>query len=109
MLLAMRVRLALAPDEPDVLKAYLDDGLTLITVHGQAPWKVHERSLSLLLETASDALLPVVWRMSCLDQCYRPLGQLGPLVDSDLRAARLRTLSWRLARFSLHPTDSESQ
>lgn len=101
--LALRVRFALFPDDPCLLAAYLEQGLELIAAYGHAAWQVHERALVLLLDTAEDALLPIAWRMSCLDTCCRPLGQLSPLVDSDARASRLRTLAWRLARFSLQP------
>jgi hypothetical protein len=69
---------------------------------------VHERSLTLLLDTVNDAFLPMVWRMACLDVCCWPLGQIRPLVDSEARAARLRELTWCLANVSLHPTHADS-
>lgn len=107
--LALHIRFALSPDEPRLVTAYLAQGMALVAAHGHEPWRVHERALTLLLDTACDALLPIAWRMSCLDACCRPLGQLGPLVDSHARATRLRTLAWRLARFSLQPADPESR
>ncbi len=107
--LGLHVRLALSPNDPRVLTAYLTQGLALIDAHGQEPWGVHERSLSLLLDTANDAFLPMVWRIACLDVCCWPLGQLRPLADSEARAARLRELAWRLANVSLHPTHADSR
>lgn len=98
--LGERIRLALQPDDPNLIRAYLLQGESLIAQGLQAPWSVHERSLRLLLDTACDVVLPIVWRATCLDACCRPLGQLGPLVHDDTTARRLRRLAHRLASFS---------
>lgn len=104
---AMQVRLALHPDEPRLIAAYLSTGSGLVATHGHSPWQVHDRMLSLLLATAYDALLPIVWRMTCLDACCRPMGALGALVCDDATALRLRSLAHRLASFSYNPADSQ--
>lgn len=103
--LGLQIRLALHPDSPHLIRAYLLHGESLLARGLHRPWSVHERSLRLLLDTACDALLPITWRASCLDACCRPLGQLGPLVHDDATAARLRQLAWRLASFSYHPPE----
>jgi hypothetical protein len=103
--LGMQLRLALHPDDPRLITAYLRAGERLVAQHGRAPWQVHDRMLSLLLATAYDALLPIVWRLTCLDACCRPLGALGALVCDDTTARRLRVLAQRLAAFSYNPSE----
>lgn len=105
--LGMQLRLALHPDEPRLIAAYLHAGEHLIAPHGEPPWPVHDRMLRLLLATAGDTLLPFAWRLTCLDACCRPLGALGKLVSDDASARRLRELSQRLASFSCNPSDAE--
>lgn len=102
--LALQVRLALDPEDPRLIARYLTHGQALVAEGAAAPWSVHDRMLTLLLDTANDALLPIDWRMNCLDACCRPLGALGALVCDDASAARLRVLASRLACFSLQPT-----
>lgn len=99
----MQVRLALDPEDPRLIARYLVHGQALVAERVAAPWSVHDRMLTLLLDTANDALLPIDWRMNCLDACNRPLGALGPLVCDDASAARWRVLASRLASFSLQP------
>ncbi len=103
--LGMKLRLALCPDDPRLIAAYVHCGELLVAHHGHAPWQVHDRTLSLLLATAYDALLPIVWRITCLDACGRPLAALGALVHDNASAARAQYLAHRLANFSYHPTD----
>lgn len=106
-LLGVQVRLALHPDDPRLIAAYLSAGERMVARHGRSPWNVHDRMLSLLLHTVYDALLPIVWRMTCLDACWRPGGALGALVCDDASASRLRELAHRLASFSYNPSDSQ--
>lgn len=105
--LAMQVRLALYPDDPRLIAAYLSTGECLAARHDHSPWQVHDRMLSLLLMTACDTLLPIVWRMTCLDACCRPMSALGALVTDDASAMRLRELAHRLASFSCNPAASQ--
>lgn len=105
--LGVQVRLALHPDDHRLIAAYRRAGERLTALHGHSPWQVHDRMLSLLLATAYDAVLPIVWRMSCLDACCRPMGALGALVCDDATALRLRSLAHRLASFSYNPVDSQ--
>ena len=100
-LLALRVRLALAPDEPRVLHHFLKQGENLPPRSGRTPVSVNEFMAKLLLDTAADTTLPLHWRMQCLDHCYRPLQTLASLLRNDTDAQRLRNLSTRLARFHL--------
>lgn len=102
--LGMQVRLGLRPDDPRLITAYLRAGEQLVT-RGHAPWPIHDQALSLLLATACDALLPIAWRVSCLDTCGRPLSALGALVNDDVSARRLQVLARRLAGFSYNPAD----
>lgn len=103
--LGMQIRLALHPDDPRIVRTYLMHAEALIAEGRCPPWPMHDRSLSLLLDTACDALLPIAWRLTCLDACCRPLGQLGALVHDDTSAARLRLLARRLASFSCNPCE----
>lgn len=96
----MQIQLALRPNDPVLIQIHLSLGEDLAAQGVLPPWKVHERSLNLLLNTACDTLVPITWRMSCLDACCRPLGQLGGLVHDDATAARLQFLALRLASFS---------
>lgn len=105
--LGMQLRLALYPDDPRLVAQYLSCGEALVARHGYSPWRVHDRMLSLLLTTAYDALLPIVWRLTCLDACSRPMSALGALVCDDASAARLRSLAQRLASFSCNSADPE--
>ncbi|WP_157270711.1 hypothetical protein [Azohydromonas aeria] len=105
--LGMQLRLALYADDPRLVARYLSCGEALVARHGHSPWQVHDRMLSLLLTTAYDTLLPIVWRMTCLDACSRPMSALGALVCDDASAARLRILARRLASFSCNPADPE--
>lgn len=107
--LGMHVRLALCPDDPRLVAQYLSVGETLVARHGRAPWQVHDRALCLLLDTAGDGALPMIWRLVCLDACCRPMSALGALVCDDAGAARLRVLARRLARFTWHPPGHELQ
>lgn len=105
--MGMQVRLALYPDDPRLVSRFLCCGEALVARHGHSPWQVHDRMLSLLLATAYDAMLPIVWRLTCLDACSRPMGALGALVCDDASAARLRVLAHRLASFSYNPADPQ--
>lgn len=102
--LGMHVRLGLRPDDPRLISAYLRAGDQLVA-RGHAPWPIHDQALCLLLATAYDALLPIAWRVSCLDSCGRPLSALGALVSDDESARRLQALARRLAAFSYNPSD----
>ena len=101
---SMQIRLALHPDDPVLIQIHLSHGEDLAALGVVPPWNVHERSLNLLLDTAHDTLLPIAWRMSCLDACCRPLGQLGGLVHDGNTAARLQRLARRLLSFSNETT-----
>ncbi|BAL94754.1 hypothetical protein [Rubrivivax gelatinosus] len=103
--IAMHIRLGLEPDEPRLLCAYHHQGERLIAAYGRPAFATHERMLRLLLDTAEDTLLPVCWRMTCLNAASRPLARLGPLLADDEQADRLHTLSARLAQFTLRPVD----
>ena len=105
--LGMQIRLGLCPDDPRLVARYLYCGEALVARYGHAPWRVHDRMLSLLLGSAYDPLLPMAWRLVCLDACCRPMSALGALVCDDAGAARLRALARRLASFSCDPIDPE--
>lgn len=102
--LGMHIRLALQPSEPRLLCSYVHSGEDLAETHGHDAWQVNERMLNVLLATACDTVLPIVWRLACLDTCTRPLGRLGPLVSTPHRAQRLRCLAHRVASFSYNRT-----
>lgn len=103
--IAMHIRLGLEPDEPRLLCAYHHQGERLIAAYGLPAFGTHERMLRLLLDSAEDTLLPVCWRMTCLNAASRPLARLAPLLADDEQAQRLQALSARLAQFTLRPVD----
>lgn len=99
----LRVRLALQPDEPRLIEDYLALGEVLAGDEGADAWALRERMLVLLLDTAEDRALPLVWRLCCVDACCRPLGRLGSMLHDDRSAARLQGLARRLALLSFSP------
>jgi hypothetical protein len=88
------------------VRVWLAQGEALPALGLLTAWSVHERSLRLLLASAEDPLLPIGWRLICLDAGGRVLGRLGPLVHDDDTALRLRQHARRLASFSCGPPRS---
>lgn len=94
--LGLATRLALYPCEPGRILAYISLAESL--AHDRPdPWPILERTLLTLLASASDAQLPFAWRVSCIDNAYRPYHALHGLPAPLQRPDRLRRLGYRLA------------
>jgi hypothetical protein len=62
------------------LRAYLQVARQVIAAGARAEVQVHQRTLSVLLQTARDAALPWHWRSVCLDHAAMPLARLRTLL-----------------------------
>lgn len=94
------VRLALHPNEPRHIQAYVDYAEALADRNADA-WRILERTLLTLLASANDPLLPFAWRVSCCDLAYRPYRALHRMPAWLQRPDRLRRLGHRLATVKL--------
>lgn len=107
-----QVRLCVDPNEPLLIERYLDLeralhlGAPASDVPADWQWEWAWRSACLLMETASDAVLPMHWRWLCLDHVHRPLDTLASLVDSEVRRRLFAGLSWQLANLRMEPGES---
>ena len=110
----VQVRLCVDPNEPLLIERYLDlervlqlhESRTVYDSRWDRRWDWSWRSACLLMETASDAALPMHWRWLCLDHVHRPLHTLSTLADSEIRQRLLAGLSWQLANLRIEPDDS---
>ncbi|NHC07667.1 hypothetical protein DFR40_3297 [Azonexus fungiphilus] len=95
-MLGTGIRLALHPNEPGRILAFVD--LADYLADGQADaWPLLERTYLTLIATANDRLLPFAWRVACLDYAYRPYRALHRLPATPASQERLRRLGYRLA------------
>lgn len=101
----LRIRLALYPDDPQLVDEYLGVGRWLHQHGGHAAWPVASEAARLLMATAADPALPMYWRSLCLDNVYRPLDQLAQLAGEDPQRLDLARLRYRLARLDVSPAD----
>lgn len=109
----LQVRLCVDPDEPLLIERYLDLERVLQRretgscddSRWDQRWDWAWRSACLLMETASDAALPMHWRWLCLDHVHRPLHTLSTLADSEVRRRLFAGLSWQLANLRIGPDD----
>ena len=99
----LRVRCALAPDEPREILRYLGLAAALATCHPHRAWQIHERAFHLLTDTVETAFLPWHWRVACLDNAHRPLEQLNRIAANGIEHQRLMALSCRLAALAPPP------
>ncbi len=106
--LAARIRCGLSPDEPRLLTAYLAEGQSLVQSGALSPWEGAQRSLALLMQTASDPELPLHWRHICLDHACRPLEDLARCARDPFQRQVLETWRWRLAHLELGPAQRTS-
>lgn len=85
-----KIRYASEPDNPQLITLWLEMENKPEAQPFKQRWQNYEASVRLLLDTLADELLPAHWRISCLDQIYRPLANLQRLVrtDDDLRHLR---------------------
>lgn len=100
----LRIRCALLPNEPRLLDVHWAQGCELVE-HGQlCPWKMSVSTLTLLLNTACDPILPWHWRGLCLDHAYRSLYAIQHLAQERDQHVTLNRLRNRLASLQLAPS-----
>ena len=94
--LGLKVRHALEPQNPDVIRQYLC-AVPRSVLRGESEETEYlTAQFALLLETVADDALPMHWRRSCLDQAYRPLLGLRALPRSWRRESEVRMLVQQL-------------
>ena len=73
--LKQQIRTACHPDDPQLLKRYINLALDSANTAGASSEKIRIllECAALLLETACDQKVVLSWRYQCLDQIYRPL------------------------------------
>lgn len=73
--LKQQIRTACHPDDPQLLKRYINLALDSANTAGASSEKIRILldCAALLLETACDQKVVLSWRYQCLDQIYRPL------------------------------------
>lgn len=90
-----QVRYAKTPDNPLLIKKFLD-------TH---PWpcdtkrslrRLCRRQFNLLLDAVVDECLPAHWRSQCLDHVYIPLQRLAEMVDSEQSTQEMQLLNEEL-------------
>lgn len=104
--LSLRVRCAVAPDEPRGIEHYLAEGRYLARFTATPQTLIAESTFRLLLDTARDTALPWHWRCLCLDQAWRPLRDLKQLAHSSSQRQRWQALAHQLATGVLQPSIS---
>lgn len=77
----LRVRCALHPDRPALVRHYLALGAYVASRGVMPACTVQRRMLDVLLRTAQDEALPWFWRSVCLEHACQPLAR----VTSSLR------------------------
>ncbi|MBN8506361.1 MAG: hypothetical protein J0L58_17995 [Burkholderiales bacterium] len=80
--IALGLRLAYNPWKPAVIAIWLGLGRRLALEGAMHESDMLQRSLRLLLQTASDPALPWLWRSACLEHSVRPLARWRSLVQT---------------------------
>lgn len=101
--LRKKIRYGEEPDNPDLLSYWFQLETTLaeknfITTDSRR--ELFENQFALLLDALADELVPRQWRCLCLDNIYRPLGELKRLIRDPRQADRHRALLAELATTS---------
>ncbi len=102
--LSHQIRCAMAPDEPRLIEHYLAEGRYLARCTATPAWNIAQTSLRLLLDTATDTLLPWHWRCLCLDQAWRPLRDLRSAAHTAEQRVTWQAYAAQLARSELLPS-----
>lgn len=100
--LQLRVRCALQPDSPQLVRQYVQAGLRLERLGRLGALDVHNRLLRTLLATSRDEALPWFWRSVCLEHVSLPLARLmSQFALHDPPAARAIEAAVQMARAAL--------
>ncbi|MCH2055781.1 MAG: hypothetical protein MK214_04025 [Thalassotalea sp.] len=91
-----KIRTGSEPENPMLIRVWLSHGLSenAPTAYLRAQYTA---KFQLLLETIVDELVPVHWRISCLDCVYLPLSSLKKLSDCEASEQHLQALLNELA------------
>jgi hypothetical protein len=90
--IGLGVRLAYDPACPQAIRAFLHAGRLLAASGARAEIDVQARTLAVLLDAASDPVLPKAWRSACLEHACLPLARL---VSIARRTGRVDVAGWR--------------
>lgn len=102
--LGARIRWGLTPCTPGTLAYFLAAGNQACANGLIEPWELAEHNLRLLLDSATDRLLPWHWRVLCLDWSYRPLQSLESLaLGSPVRREALQRWRRQVADADMSP------
>lgn len=104
-LLARKIRFASEPDNPELLRHWLNAPLPE-RLQSRAGQRYYYRlQYQLLLETISDEFVPEDWRCRCLEFIHQPLQQLGRLAETTAEKREVRGLHFEVAMMSrcCHP------
>ncbi len=96
---SLAVRLAYDAGHPCTIGCYLAQGRKLIERGLLGAADGEERMYRLLLQTATDVMLPELWREFCLRAALHPLARLAPLLEAagDVERAGALYARWDLA------------
>ncbi|MFG1496840.1 hypothetical protein ABMA57_09415 [Saccharospirillum sp. HFRX-1] len=99
-LLARKIRFASEPDNPELLRHWLDAPVPH-RLQSQASQRHYYRlQYQLLRETISDEFVPEDWRCRCLESIYQPLQRLEQLAQSSAEKREVRDLYFEVAMMS---------
>ena len=85
------VRLGTYSDSPKLLYRYLELGKDYASAcEYEFRSDAYDRLFNTLLDAIADPLVETHWRQLCLDNIYRPLGELEKLADTDPAFEKLR-------------------
>lgn len=103
--LGCKIRLALEPDEPRLLRHYLDTAQQAHRSGQIDAWNCHAYCVKLLQASARDLVLPWHWRVQCLDILVWPMAELDRLAGPDAaRQLALRVLRSQVAMTDMAPS-----
>lgn len=97
----LRVRICSSADEPRLFEHFLAAEWALRMRCRTSAWDYAYQTACVLLETASDQILPLHWRTLSADHLHRPLTTLDTLRGNPMQERHVKTLRWALARLEI--------
>lgn len=99
-LLARKIRFASEPDNPDLLRHWLEAPLPQRLQSRASQRHYYRLQYQLLMETISDEYVPQDWRCRCLDFIHQPLSQLERLAETPAEKREVRGLYFEISMMS---------
>lgn len=90
--IGLGVRLAYNPAVPQAIRAFLHAGRCLTASGAREDLEVQIRTLTVLIDTALDPMLPRAWRAACLEHVCLPLARL---TTHARRTGRVHLSTWQ--------------